>query len=85
MAGKYQTADATAPAANGAVVVPSDDTTFPPTRSLYIGTGGDVFIDQPGEGDNIPYYNVPSGTVLPVQATRVYATGTTAQDINRMW
>lgn len=52
------------------------------TRGLYVGTGGDVVV-VPAFNSTAPvtFKNVPSGTVLPVVAQRVNATGTTATDI----
>jgi hypothetical protein len=50
------------------------------SRSLYIGTSGDVTVLMAGTGAQITFSSVPVGT-LPVSVTRVLATGTTAQDI----
>lgn len=46
---------------------------------LYIGVSGDVKVDMAGTG-TVTFKAAPVG-FLPVNATRVYATGTTATDI----
>lgn len=73
----------TASARGGFAVAPSDSTTFPASRALYIGVTGDVRVDFAEGGVNILLKAAPVG-VLPVQVTRVYATGTTATDIVRL-
>ena len=64
----------------GAEVTPSDgdDLSFV-ARGLFIGTGGTIKIDTPA-GDTLTF-TVQSGQYLPWGATKVYATGTTADDI----
>lgn len=74
------------PAANFAAVVPSDSTDLPNTcRSLYVGTGGSVAVQPAGGGAAVTFTNVPNGSVLPVRASRVMATGTTASGIVALW
>ena len=66
-------------------VTPSDSTDNG-AKALYIGTGGNVVV-QPalgGSGDYVTFYNVPSGTLLPVGTSRVIDTGTTALGIVSM-
>lgn len=75
---QYQDASRTAAATGGAVVVPHAVTLLPVTRSLWIGTAGDiavVFVD----GTTVTH-KVPVG-VFPVQVVQVLASGTTAADI----
>lgn len=48
-------------------------------RALYIGGTGDVTVDTP-HSTNVTFSAVPVG-ILPVQATKVYQTGTSATDI----
>lgn len=69
-----------------AQVTPNDSTDLPvaPCRGLYVGTGGTIYVDI-GNDVNVPYVNVPNGYILPVQASRVRATGTTASDIVAMY
>lgn len=71
------------PAENAAAVTPSDTGAFR-ARALYIGTGGDVTLDV-GTSTNILFKSVPTGTILPIAAKRVYATGTTATNIVAIW
>jgi hypothetical protein len=72
-------AAATAPAGYGVAVTPSDSTVLPMTRALYVGTAGNVRVDD--INDTVTYTNVQAGSILPVQVSRVRATGTTASNI----
>jgi len=68
---------------SGYAVTPSDSTTTAtPPNALWIGTGGDVRAMVGGVA--LTYKNVPSGSVLPIRPTRIYATGTTATDMVAM-
>lgn len=73
----YQTADATAPAWRGLDVVPSDVAFIENTRSLYVGGAGNVKVTLLS-GVDITFSGVGAGTFMPIQVTRVFATGTTA-------
>lgn len=75
----------TAPAREGAAVTPNDltDLTVLP-RALYVGQGGAVAVNLAG-GQNLVFAGVQGGTVLPVRAQRVLATGTTAASIVALW
>ena len=68
----------TEPAVRAAAITPADAGEHK-YRSLYIGSTGDVKVDTEG-GDAITFTNVPVG-FFPVAVTRVYATGTTADEI----
>ena len=72
-------AAATAPAGYGVAVTPSDSVVIPMTRALYVGVGGNIRVTD--INDNVTYANVPSGSILPVQVSRVFATSTTASSI----
>jgi hypothetical protein len=72
-------AAATAPAGYGVAVTPSDSVVIPMTRALYVGVGGNIRVTD--INDNVTYANVPSGSILPVQVSRVFATSTTAGSI----
>lgn len=50
-------------------------------EAFYIGVGGDISLDMATSGANIVFKNVASGQILPLQATVVNQTGTTATDI----
>ena len=75
-----------APAYNGEAVAPDDanDLTLV-TRAIYVGGAGDVKVDLPGrQGEpatTVTFKAVPVGTLLPIAASRVYATGTTATNL----
>lgn len=72
-------AASTAPAGYGLAVTPSDSAALYVTRALYVGTAGNVAVaDLNG---NVTYANVPSGSILPVQVTKVLSSGTTASNI----
>lgn len=66
------------PAVRCFAVTPDDEDDLAElVRGLYVGGGGAVAIVDP-EGATTVFAGVPSGTVLPVRARRVHATGTTA-------
>ena len=48
--------------------------------ALYVGTGGNVEVITLN-GDTVVFHNVPSGTFMPIQVTRVKAANSTADDI----
>lgn len=69
------------PSSGNFAVAPSDAANFAtPARSLYVGGAGDVVVVAP-DGSVTKFVAVPAGTVLPVRATRVNLTGTTATSI----
>ena len=73
------------PAKHAAEVTPSDSTdltTF--ARALYIGGAGDVKIDTVA-GETVTFVGITAGSILPVRAARVYATGTSATSIVALW
>lgn len=70
-----------APASDAFAVTPSDSVNFTNgARSLYVGVTGNVAVVTPA-GTVVTFTAVPAGTVLPVEASRVNATGTTATSI----
>ncbi len=90
----YGRKDYTGPMHNAFAVTPSDNlplTAVP--RGLYIGGTGDVTVVLRGDPINgvspatgvttvpVTYKAVPAGTLLPIAATYVKATGTTATNI----
>jgi hypothetical protein len=80
MPGAYRTADATVAAHDGRALTPSDSMEIPGSRGLWVGTGGDVRVTMVSE-QVLTFEAVPSGFLLPIQVTRVWATGTTASGI----
>ncbi|SPH24104.1 hypothetical protein DEA8626_03153 [Defluviimonas aquaemixtae] len=75
----------TAPARDAAPVAPDDALDLPVLpRALYIGQSGDVSLRLAG-GQTVLFSGVPGGTVLPIRAAGVDATGTTATGIVALW
>lgn len=69
-----------------AAVTPSDSTSFSQiTRALYVGGAGDVVVVMPSDGTAVKFAGVPAGTILPVRASRVNLTNTTATLIVALW
>ena len=64
----------------GANITPNDTNLLARiTRSIYVGGAGAVAVTLAGDGTTVTTFSaVPVGTVLPVAATRVMSTGTTA-------
>ena len=54
------------------------------TRAVYVGGGGDVKVTMQDSGEVI-FVAVPTGTTLPIQVKKVFATGTDATDIVALW
>jgi hypothetical protein len=65
-------------------VTPNDDEDLPEgiTRALLIGTDGDLKVQTRAGNTRIFYSPI---ALLPLQVTRVYATGTTATDISAVY
>lgn len=62
-------------------ITPHDDDALARiTKALYVGTGGDVVL-KGVNGADVTFANVPDAAILPVRASHVRATGTTASDI----
>ena len=73
------------PATGGANVAPSDAADLAQvTRALYVGRGGDLSL-RLASGSEVVLTGVVGGTLLPVRAERVRATGTTAAGIVALW
>lgn len=71
-----------APATRLAAVVPHDVNPIPDIpKALFVGSGGHVVLRGAGGGADATLRNVADGTLLPVRAQYVRATGTTAADI----
>lgn len=67
------------PARNWANVTPSDTTHLGNVRSLFVGGAGNVVAEDVDGGTGT--FVCTAGTLLPIEAKRVYATGTTATNI----
>jgi hypothetical protein len=64
--------------ATAAAVTPNDNTALT-MRALYVGGAGDVVATIGGA--DITFKAVPVGSILPIKATKVKATGTTATNM----
>lgn len=75
------------PAVKAFAVTPSDSVFLKPAcRSLYIGTGGGISVEMlEGEIKTVVFPDIPSGSILSIQVTRVNETGTTASGIVALW
>lgn len=73
------------PAREAVVVTPNDVSDLGnTTRSIYVGTSGDVAVHMVGDTTVVVFKAVPAG-VLPIRADRILATGTTAADLVALW
>lgn len=76
--------DLSDPALDAFSITKSDVTTFDgvggnpsPTRSLYVGTAGDVTVKM-ASGRIVLWPSVQAGSILPISVIQVRSTGTTA-------
>ena len=75
----------TSPPEFGAPVTPSNSSDLPyVSRALYVGGAGNIAI-RLQDGTDLVLANVPTGTLLPIRAARVLASGTTATLIVELW
>lgn len=72
----------TVPATRYVAVTPNDVTNLPdgPCRALYIGGDGNVVV-RDAQGTETTFVGLLVGSILPIVATGVSATGTTATNI----
>lgn len=69
------------PAYDGFDITPADSTDFETaTTSIYVGVDGAVKLTTIG-GTTLTFNSLIGGTILPVRAVRVFATGTTATNL----
>ena len=73
------------PAPNAAAISPSDEADLNNvTRAIYVGTQGDLTVTMKG-GGSVTFTAVPAGTILPIEVTKVWDTGTDAEDLVALW
>jgi hypothetical protein len=65
-------------------LTPSDVANLPTPSVVYVGVSGNVRVTTP-QGDVVTFVNVASGTVIPVQVLKVWATNTTASSLVRIY
>ena len=73
------------PLTNALAVTPHDtnDLVYV-TRGVYVGGAGTLKVNMQDQG-TVTFTGVPVGTLLPIRATRVYSTGTSATSILALW
>lgn len=69
---------------DAAAVTPSDTVNFVEPSVVWVGTAGNVKVTT-AQGTDVVFAAVPGGTVLPVQVIRVWATGTAATNMIRIF
>jgi hypothetical protein len=73
------------PASNAVAVTPNDSTDLTYTcRALFVGGAGNLAVVMAG-GQTITFTGVTAGALLPIRASRVMATNTTATSIVAVW
>lgn len=73
----HEGAEATVSAIKATAVTKSDSTVLDLTRALYVGSGGDIVVTM-YNGSDATFVGVPTGTILPIQVTKVKAATTAA-------
>lgn len=69
------------PATGAFAITPHDTNNLPfVTRGIYVGSEGNVRV-QLLDGDPVTFTGAQVGSILPIQAVRVFATGTTASNL----
>ncbi|MDX6806297.1 spike base protein, RCAP_Rcc01079 family [Terrihabitans rhizophilus] len=69
------------PATSAAVVTPSDNADLSRvSRSLYVGTAGDLRVTFVDDAQPVPFVGLAAG-LYPFAVARVWSTGTTASNI----
>lgn len=74
--------------AKALAITPSDSVNLPtPTEAIYVGgaAAADIAVVMSNGGNVVLFQDVPIGTILPVKAKRVNATGTGALDLVGLW
>jgi len=77
MSGSYRSSNATIPAHSAVAITPSDSTSIPVTRAIYVGVTGNIAVKMAEDENTLTFANVPVG-ILPIQVSQVLSTGTTA-------
>ena len=80
MASSYRGVDAIVSATRAAAVTLHDTNTIENTRALYIGGAGNLKVTM-NHGDAVTFNGLQAGTILPIQVTVCWTTGSTASNI----
>ena len=79
MSSKMYYKDYTAASGSAEAVTPNDGTDLPRgCRALYVGGAGTIVVMLDKDSASVTLVGVVAGSVLPIRAKRVFATGTTA-------
>ncbi|TKD52299.1 spike base protein, RCAP_Rcc01079 family [Sphingomonas baiyangensis] len=71
-----------APATRAVAIVPHDTTPLADIpKALFVGGGGTIVARGAGGGDAVAFAGLAAGSILPLRASHVLATGTTATGI----
>lgn len=82
MSDSFSPAAAASPSLHFYEVTPSNDTDLPRLpKGLYIGGGDGTLEVHNFDGSAVTFVGVPVGSILPIRAKRVLATGTGATNI----
>ena len=76
----FPTTSSTTTATKAAAVTAADTDLAYITRSIYVGTAGDLVVVMAGDGAEVTFTGIPAGSLLPIAVTQVKA-ATTASDI----
>lgn len=75
----------TDPPRHAAAVTPSDSADLAHVaRAIWVGTGGDLEVTMLG-GDRVTIPGIPSGTLLPLIVSKVWADATDADGLVAFW
>lgn len=75
----------TYPIRNAASVTPNDSTDLTHvSRAIYVGGAGDMQLTTAG-GDTVTLIGLLVGTYMPIEASRIWSTSTTATNIVALW
>lgn len=69
---------------DAATITPNDSVNFATPSIVWVGTAGNIKVTT-AQGTDIVFASVPGGVVLPVQVLRVWATGTAATNLVRIF
>jgi len=84
MTDKYQSygESPSTPASASDVIAPHDiNALMNISKAIYIGSGGTIILRLVNDSSDRIFTNLPAGGILPVRASHVRATGTTAGDL----
>lgn len=74
------------PASNGAAITPHATNALAfVTRAIWVGAAGDITLRLADASADITLIGVPAGTLLPLRASHVRATGTSAASLVGLW